>query len=92
MGPQWGPYWTHIEHPYGPTWNPVAKPTSLPYGQPILDPYRNPFGTYMGPTCFAITSRSVGEVSAEFIYCSWFLDFCKEGFHLPLGAGIGRGV
>ena len=45
MGPRWGPYLTHIEHPCGPNME--------PYGEPLLDQYRNPFGTNMGPTCFA---------------------------------------
>ena len=43
MGPQWGSYWTHKEYPCGPHMELVAKPTSLPCGQPILDSYRNPF-------------------------------------------------
>ena len=28
----------------GPVWNRIAKPLSVPYGLPILDPYKIPYG------------------------------------------------
>ena len=37
----------------GPVWNRVAKPLSVPYGLPILDPYKIPYGILIGPIFFA---------------------------------------
>ena len=47
IGPIWFPFVTYM------VWNRVAKPLSVPYGLPILDPYKILYGTLIGPILFA---------------------------------------
>ena len=46
----WGPYGCAQ---MGPRCIPVAKPTSVPYGLPIYDPYNYPSEAHMGFIFFA---------------------------------------
>ena len=53
IGPIWFPFVIYMVCPCRSCMEPCCKTLSVPYGLPILDPYKIPYGTLTDPILFA---------------------------------------